>query len=387
MLALVLFSKSTMATEVEFSGSVSGELTHFFQQPQFEGQCENFQPSMTFVPEIRTSGGPHRFTLVPHLRLDACDEQRTHFDLREAYWRYVGESWEIVAGMNRVFWGVTESRHLVDIINQTDLVENVDGEDKLGQQMINVSWQTDLGNLGVYVLPGFRERTFPGEKGRLRTPLPVDQDKARYKSSAGKRHVDLAVRYSHFIGDWDIGASYFYGTGREPLLIPNENRTKLIPIYSIISQGGIDLQYTKDAWLWKFEGIARSGQGKTFLAGVGGFEYTLYQVFNSATDIGVLVEYLYDGRDEEAPITGFDDDLFVGTRLALNDTQDTQALVGAIVDRSHGSTAFSVELERRIGEKFKLEIESRHFFNVSEKDVLSTFGSDDFTSVRLSWFF
>jgi hypothetical protein len=342
---------------------------------------------MTFVPEIRTSGGPHRFTLVPHLRLDACDEQRTHFDLREAYWRYVGESWEIVAGMNRVFWGVTESRHLVDIINQTDLVENVDGEDKLGQQMINVSWQTDLGNLGVYVLPGFRERTFPGEKGRLRTPLPVDQDKARYKSSAGKRHVDLAVRYSHFIGDWDIGASYFYGTGREPLLIPNENRTKLIPIYSIISQGGIDLQYTKDAWLWKFEGIARSGQGKTFLAGVGGFEYTLYQVFNSATDIGVLVEYLYDGRDEEAPITGFDDDLFVGTRLALNDTQDTQALVGAIVDRSHGSTAFSVELERRIGEKFKLEIESRHFFNVSEKDVLSTFGSDDFTSVRLSWFF
>jgi hypothetical protein len=267
------------------------------------------------------------------------------------------------------------------------LVENVDGENKLGQQMINVSWQTDLGNLGVYVLPGFRERTFPGEKGRLRTPLPVDQDKARYKSPAGKRHVDLAVRYSHFIGDWDIGASYFYGTGREPLLIPKENRTKLIPIYSIISQGGIDLQYTKDAWLWKFEGIARSGQGKTFVAGVGGFEYTLYQIFNSATDIGVLVEYLYDGRDEEAPITGFDDDLFVGTRLALNDTQDTQALVGAIVDRSHGSTAFSVELERRIGEKFKLEIESRHFFNVSEKDVLSTFGSDDFTSVRLSWFF
>jgi hypothetical protein len=68
-------------------------------------------------------------------------------------------------------------------------------------------------------------------------------------------------------------------------LIANEKGTELIPFYAIISQGGIDLQYTKEAWLWKFEGITRSGQGKTFAAAVGGFEYTLYQVFSSVADI------------------------------------------------------------------------------------------------------
>ncbi len=214
----------------------------------------------------------------------------------------------------------------------------------------------------------------------------MDQDNARYESSAGKKHVDIAARYSHFIGDWDIGISYFHGTGREPTLIANEDETALIPYYSNINQGGVDLQYTKGAWLWKFEGITRSGQGKTFAALVGGFEYTLYQVFRSA-DIGLLFEYLFDGRDEDAPATVFDDDLFVGTRLALNDTQDTQALVGAILDRNHGSTALSVELERRIGEKWKIEIESRHFLNTSRHDLLDTFASDDFTSVRFSWFF
>lgn len=161
---------------------------------------------------------------------------------------------------------------------------------------------------------------------------------------------------------------------------------RFIPYYSIITQGGVDLQYTKGAWLWKFEGITRSGQGKTFAALVGGFEYTLYQVFRSA-DIGLLFEYLYDGRDEDAPATVFDDDLFVGTRLVLNDTQDTQALVGAILDRNHGSTALSVELERRIGVDWKIEIESRHFLNTSQHDVLDAFGSDDYTSVRFSWFF
>ena len=385
---LALSSISAMAAEVELSGLVAGELRSFFQQPRFQDQCENFQPSMIIVPEVRvrTSEGTHQFTFVPYLRLDVCDGERTHFDLREAYWRYTGESWEMVAGMSQVFWGVTESRHLVDVINQTDLVENIDGEDKLGQQMINVSFQRDWGNVSLYVLPGFRERTFPGEDGRLCTPLPVDQDNARYESSAGKKHVDVAARYSHFIGDWDIGISYFHGTGREPTLIVNEEGTALIPYYTIITQGGVDLQYTKGAWLWKLEGITRSGQGKTFAALVGGFEYTLYQVFRSA-DIGLLFEYLYDGRDEDAPATVFDDDLFVGTRLALNDTQDTQALVGAILDRNHGSTALSVELERRIGNKWKIEVESRHFFNTSQQDVLDTFRSDDFTLVRFSWFF
>lgn len=385
---LALSSIHTMAADIDLSGSVAAQLRHFFQQPRFQGQCENFQPSTVFVPEIRvrTGQGTHQFTFVPYLRLDVCDEARSHFDLREAYWRYVDESWEILAGVNHVFWGVTESRHLVDIINQTDLVEDIDEEDKLGQPMINLSFQRDWGNVSVYILPGFRERTFPGHKGRLRPPLPVDRDRTRYESSAGRKHVDVAARYSHFIGDWDLGISYFCGTAREPKLIVNENATALVPFYDLISQGGIDLQYTHGAWLWKFEGIARSGQGRTFMAGVGGLEYTLYQVFGSA-DVGLLFEYLYDGRDENAPATLFDDDLFVGARLALNDTQDTQALVGTIIDRSHGSTAWSVELERRIGERWKLEVESRLFFNTSQQDVLDTFAVDDFVSVRLSWFF
>ncbi|NIP18147.1 MAG: hypothetical protein GWM87_08310, partial [Xanthomonadales bacterium] len=45
-----------------------------------------------------------------------------------------------------------------------------------------------------------------------------------------------------------------------------------------------------------------------------------------ASDLGVLVEYLHDGRAESEPLTVFDDDVFVGARWALNDTQDTSVL-------------------------------------------------------------
>ncbi len=114
---------------------------------------------------------------------------------------------------------------------------------------------------------------------------------------------------------------------------------------------------------------------------------TLYQVFNGAADLGLLFEYLYDGRGDEAPITVLDHDLFFGARLALNDTQDTQLLAGTIIDHSHGSTAVSVEFERRIAEHLKLGVESRHFLNTSRQDSLEAFRADDFTALRLSWYF
>ncbi|NIP15474.1 MAG: hypothetical protein GWM88_12435, partial [Pseudomonadales bacterium] len=68
-------------------------------------------------------------------------------------------------------------------------------------------------------------------------------------------------------------------------------------------------------------------------------------------DVGVLFEYLYDGRDETAPFTPFDDDLFFGSRLGFNDTHDTALLLGTIIDRNDGSTTGRLELERRINSR------------------------------------
>ena len=159
--------------------------------------------------------------------------------------------------------------------------------------------------------------------------------------------MDYAARYSHFIGDWDIGLSLFHGLSRAPRLLPNTSGTALALRYDKITQLGLDVQYTMDAWLWKFEGIAREGHGDTFAAMVGGFEYTFFQVAESDADLGVLAEVHLDGRDENhAPPTPFDRDLFLGTRLALNDVDDTQMLAGAVIDAEDGTLSFFLEAER-----------------------------------------
>ena len=43
-------------------------------------------------------------------------------------------------------------------------------------------------------------------------------------------------------------------------------------------------------------------QNVSFNAAVGGFEYTSYQVADSAVDIGVLLELQYDGRDADETV-------------------------------------------------------------------------------------
>ena len=218
----------------------------------------------------------------------------------------------MLVGSNTVFWGVTESVHLVDIINQTDFAGDIDGEDKLGQPMISLALQRDWGEISAFVMPYFRERTFAGVDGRFRPPLPVDTDNPLYESSSEENHVDLALRYSHYIGDVDIGLHAFSGTSREPRFVPAADGQSLLPVYDQIDQVGLDLQYTKDAWLWKLEAIARDGLSHSFAAAVGGFEYTLYQVSETSADVGLLLEYQYDGRNEFEPVSIADNDVFVG---------------------------------------------------------------------------
>lgn len=376
-------------------GDLRLEIRVFPQSPAYSRQQSNLaSPSFALEPELRYEfgGGSDRLTLRPFLRWDTHDDERSHFDLREANFLHVAPSWDMLAGVSRVFWGVTESVHLVDIINQTDAVEDIDREDKLGQLMLNMNLIRDSGTYSFFILPGFRERKFPGDDARRRGPLPIDTGNATFASGAGNKHVDYAVRWSRTLGDWDIGTSYFYGTSREPRLFPRAElgkRIELRPHYDLIHQLGLDVQYTKGAWLWKLETIARWGHGRPFLAAVGGFEYTLYQIFESNADLGFLAEFQYDGRadNRDAPSVISDNDLFVGGRLALNDEASTAVLAGIIVDITNGTTLGTVEAERRLSNHWKMEFEARLILHTDESDPVHAVRRDSSLTFRLTYSF
>jgi hypothetical protein len=388
--ALAVLVHACAAAGLELAGFVGAEARGFVLAPAHPAQGNG---SVSFVarPELYRAWNDGRDSLLvtPFVRLDTGDPRRTHADLREALWQRLGEAWELRVGVGQVFWGVTESQHLVDIVNQTDLVENIDGEDKLGQPMVNLNLAGAWGALDLFVLPGFRERTFPGREGRLRTEPAVDTDRPSYESSAGNLHVDLAARWSRVIGLLDVGLYHFYGTSRDPRLLPLHEPgapTLLIPRYDLIHQSGLDAQLTAGQLLVKLEAIRRVRDGESFHALAGGVEYTVVGALGSRADVGLLAEYLYDDRDSQAPVV-FEDDVFVGLRLTANDTQSSQLLAGVIVDREDGSRVWSVEVSRRIGDRWRLELEARAWDRVKVDNPMFTLRRDDYVQVSVSRYF
>lgn len=387
LLAAVIGSAGAVAAQ-DLAGSGSLEVTGWFQAPLYPGQ-QRVDVSLMLSPELALEWADQRLLVTPFVRWDQADPERTHWDVRELLWEYAPGNWELRAGVGRVFWGVTEFQHLVDIINQTDFVENIDGEDKLGQPMVQVGIFRSWGSLDLFVLPGFRTRPFPGPGGRPQFPLPLRPELAVFESAAGRGHVDVAARWSHVLGPADLGLAYFRGTSREPRFVVGtdaEDSPVLIPHYDQIDQASLDLSWVAGAWLWKLEVLNRDGAAERFAALTGGFEYTLYGVAGSSTDLGLLLEYAWDerGRFGQNP---FNDDVFAGSRLALSDVSGTELLAGLGLDRRTGAGFVTVEGSRRIGNRWRASLEVRGFFAVPPTDFLYPLRGDDYMRLQLERFF
>lgn len=407
----------------EFSGSLRLESRGYPESAAYLGQrslTSGFVAEPTLILEDEEG---RSFTLTPFFRYDSADTRRTHTDLHEAYLLLFGEmgegEWEVRLGFDRVFWGVTELNHLVDIVNQTDLVEHPDEEAKLGQLMAHLTWSGDWGVAELFALPWHRERTFPGRHGRLRAALVVDPDLVEYESGAGARHLDVAARYSHSFGPLDLGLSVFHGTSREPVLRPAAFRpilddsatpildgdgtpplapTALAPYYAQIRQLGLDAQVTADAWLFKLEAIHRSGASslpsdryplgreEDYAAFALGTEYTFYSVFESASDLGLLGEWSYDDRGRRST-NQFQNDVFLGARLAFNDVDGTELVAGLVADTDYSTHSITVEGSRRLSDRWSMRLEAVAFFTVDEADPVFASRRDSFLGLDMVYHF
>ena len=355
------------------------------------------------------------FTLTPFYRYDSADSQRSHADLREAYLLLFGElgegEWEARLGFDRVFWGVTEFHHLVNIVNQADLVEHPNEEIALGQPMAHLTWTAEWGTLEVFAMPLHRKRTFPGPRGRLRGPLPVDQGRATYESGAGEWHIDLAARYSGNFGPLDLGLSLFDGTSREPSFRPSFRPVpdgmggtipvphRLVPHYGQIRQFGLDAQLTLESWLLKLEAIHRQGapslpdppadplgRKRDYWALVAGVEYTFGGVFESDADLSLLAEWSYDERERRSP-DQFQNDIFLAARLGLNDVEDTGFVVSLIADADYETYALGLEAKRNLSDSWSAKIEGSILLAVDEQDPIHGTRRDSFFGATVTYGF
>ncbi len=402
------------ASAGEWSGKLSTQFNAFWDEP-LHGNQRAVYPAAAFEPEFfhEWEESRWRFKFHPFFRADLYDDERSHADLRELLFEKIADNWELRLGIGQVYWGVTESQHWVDIINQMDQLESFGGGEKLGQLMLNFTWLNDWGILDFFVLPGHRERKAPGMEGRPASPLPIE-DRAEYESGAGEWRVDFAARYAHTVGNWDLALSHFHGTSREPRLRPHFgdiNLTKvpfyddilkwirgggegleenqwglsLVPYYQRINQTGLELQYTTGGWAWKLEAVHRSGGQETFQAYTGGFEYTLYGAFGSKIDWTIIAEGRHDGRNNR--IASLQGDLFLGSRLGFNDRHATTLTGGFLVNFQDSGLIFGLGASRQLRDNLELSAGLRLFAITPKYDLARFFRRDSMFSVELAYFF
>jgi hypothetical protein len=165
----------------------------------------------------------------------------------------------------------------------------------------------------------------------------------------------------------------------------SEKKTnKLSPLYEVIDQSGLEIQYFLGSLALKGEIISRSGQGDRFTAATYGFEHTQVGILDTRLDLGWIIEANHDDRLVSSPTV-------LGTRLTLNDISDTQILSGLTYNERSEEIGFLLEATRRLGNCCLVSIEGVYFDDINkdngERKIFQSFKEDDFLRIEFIYYF
>ena len=389
-LAATLALGLVTGAELDARGFVAADGRVYAFAPGQAQQASGNAVSMVAEPELTLASDDavHVVTVRPFLRLDPLDTQRSHWDLRRAEYAAVFDEVELGLGIGQFRWGVLESYGLTDVVNQADYLESLDRSSRLGQPYLQFAWLPGDWAVRLLALPGHRPARFPGPRGRLRLGAVIDPDQAVYTTELGRWHPGAALRVSGVVGSFDVAFGLYSGLSRAPRLIAQLTEDELVAAYDWIHQGSADVQWTLGALTLKAEGFVRAWGPDldVFWGAGGGFDYSVFDIAGSGVDVALAVEYLHDARPPGAPVTFFENDVFGGLRLMVNDTAGTMIQTGVIVDVLDGQTYARVMAERRFGENWKM-FASVNAFVGPRGGIESTLLRDHYGELRVVYYF
>ena len=319
------------------------------------------------------------------VREDEKDSGRRITEARQAYFRTPFAGFDVFLGNRQEFWGKAESKNVVDLINQSDAAANEGKSGKLGALSISAERYVDIGDLQLWYISGFREKTFNDSDAHPSSGLTVNS--AQYARKNAKDADDFAVRLSSFAGDWDLAGSVFYGTARDPILTVAVGGKALNPYYALQKSIGLEAQYTGDATLLKWESLHGTQSSligtHNFSAAVAGIEYTYYRSFETKLDIGLIGEVQHDDRPQAAA-NQFG---VAGVRLVFNDIADSNILFLLSADSKMDQSIVSLEASQRINDVTSVKLTSQFYNARTATSAYGQLSDDDAVTLTLNMFF
>lgn len=348
-LTLVFFACAYPETAIAFEDTKTKGFVGLSSETYRVPAKNNTLPILHVNVEAHTEVQDMELALHLETRQALKSGDHSAFDIREISLATQWNNTHIKAGIDTIFWGVTEARHLVDIMNQSDYRFDPDGQVKLGQVMLQTTREIDNLTLSAYVSPCYRERAYPSPQQyhfHGNTDEPISSVFVRHHCGST---TDRAIRGSLQQGPLDLGMTYFYGHSREPVRTNTQTDN-----YPLIHHMGIDGQWTSGAWLWKLEAITQRNHTSKRHASVAGFEYTAPQLI-SIYDLGFLYEHLQDTQ-----CTPFACGDMLGVRVVFNNESGGELLLTRIHDTRQQENAWRLETRFRLDNNMHLGVELRH---------------------------
>ena len=370
----------------EHRGEITAEVSWYPQGAAHAGQKDSFVHTEA-RPELVIYSNFAEALIQPRISGGTAGEGT--IDFREANVAARFGDADILIGSTILFWGKVESYNPVDLVNAKDFSRGVMRSEKRGAPMLRLSWPAGPGQLNL-LATDCTENIYPGLASRERSSLGIAKE-ASYSGGAKREDIANAARWSGYFGVFDLGISWFRGTGLAPRLLPQADGT-LKPDYSRITQAGLDIQYLWHDSALKIELVRRTGQydrlgtARNYHAGVVGIEHNLYGVMDTSHDIVLIGEYAGDSR-RGLTHSGFQNDLTVGTRWLWNDIEDTQMLGLLTRDLDNGALTATVTIDRRINDQLTFEASARGTSRYASDPNGMAFQRDSAVIMALTYWF
>ena len=378
------------ANALDFSGEIDTSFFFYREKPKFvEQDSDKFQSELAVVfhlnGEVFTKWDLDSTFFLRH----NPDAQKDIWgDIRELRFSGYKSNSSISAGVLTEYWGSLEANNPVDIINARDFIQDYEGDIKLGQPGLAYSRFEGNHQLDTFILPYARERALPEGRDRYRFNS-FDYASAQFEKNRYLPSLALRYKYTHEQGR--LAVSQYRGYTRSPEFIaetsPDSQEIELIPKYQLINQTGLELEWLKAGAIFKAELIYQSGGPDSFFGTGTGVEREFPNILNSSMTFTPFFEVYYDNRNERAPITAFDNDLYLGARVLFNDINDSKIQTNMLWDWESHAYFYELDASRRIGNDWLVSTAVTIPVNADDDPALSSFTEDERIMFKLRYHF
>jgi hypothetical protein len=360
----ILLSSLLLSEGLEYKGNIGFE-SSYIEHDIANKRDQQHALHMELELKQKTSDGQVVFNAEAFY--DKDDENRRYVDVNDLYYKHEFENSDLLIGRNTRFWGAMEFYNHTDVFNTKDWLDNpFDYDSKIGSNNIAYTYYFDNSDLALIAKIGQEKQRVQDNQSvnnffppNYNDTLVTQKDKNRpslyvkYTGSAEEVQLDYALIYQNGYDEQRYLAPVGVSLQQHAYLVD-----KVMGYATYVDGETIyktELAYTKS----DDEKVSDYAQ---LSAGV---EHTFYGVIGKS-DVGLLAEY-YRYEEEDSSKLGakefgnlFANDVSLGFRITLNDSDDSDILGGFSLDQDNQEKLLFVEYNTRLYNKYKLGLSYQH---------------------------